>query len=204
MAFSKTWVEAEPDGAVITVSELDNAIRDVKVAVRERMEGDAAAPLTGIFETNTFDDAPMPRLGSGRFYAGAFATLGAVTRQNGRGFFTTDADSNANPRLFSLEAGGAREIAYLNVNGSRHMEGQLSVFITGALTFRADGNEVILGANNTNVAKTTGYTWLPYVAGAPTGNPGLKAGLLPITIDEAAKRMYFRDGGGTWRFVQFT
>lgn len=58
MAFVQSWVETDPDGALITVSQLDDHQRIIKVAVRERLEGDPASTHTGIFKTGTFTAAP--------------------------------------------------------------------------------------------------------------------------------------------------
>lgn len=125
MAFTETWVEDEPDGAVITISQLDNYQRQTRVAVRERLEGDPSNDLTGIFETDSFDDAPMPRAGSGRFHHGLAADIGDVSVQNGRGYFTTD-DAEF-PKLFHLHADGPVEIAYMPIDGSKPLTGGLIV-----------------------------------------------------------------------------
>jgi hypothetical protein len=128
MAYTKTWVETDPIGSQITVSELDNWIRDTKIAIRERLELDGT--LGGLFEVGSFAaTGAMPAKGTGRFHADLFSNLGSKNRQDGRGFFTTDSNSDANPRLFHLETSGAREIAYLNRNGSRTMVGPLFIDI---------------------------------------------------------------------------
>lgn len=125
MAFTEDWLEDEPDGAVITISQLDNYIRQTKVAVRERLEGDPANDLTGIFETDTFDDAPMVRAGSGRFYYGLLADIGDASLQNGRGYFTID--DLEFPRLYHMHEDGAVEVGYMPIDGSRDLTGGLIV-----------------------------------------------------------------------------
>lgn len=52
MPFSKSWLESEPDGAIVTVSELDNWIRDTKIAIRERLED-------SLFLPGSFANAPV-------------------------------------------------------------------------------------------------------------------------------------------------
>src|SRR4051812_1490205 len=118
MAYSKGWVETDPDGAVITVSQLDNAIRDVKIAMRERLElGGGAGSLGGIFDNGTFATAPVTGKGTGRFYADLEANINTFTKLDGRGYFTTDSSATSHPKVFSMEGAGAREIAYLNRDG---------------------------------------------------------------------------------------
>lgn len=58
MAFSESWDETAPDGATVTVSQVDDHIRSFKEAVRERLEGDAADANTGIFQSGSFSTAP--------------------------------------------------------------------------------------------------------------------------------------------------
>jgi len=88
MAFSNAWVETDPDGSVITVSQLDNSDRLIKAAVRERLEGDPAAPdLTGLIEVGSFTSAPKPRKGAARVYVDTQANIlvfGATKREDGR------------------------------------------------------------------------------------------------------------------------
>lgn len=88
MAFTNSWVETDPDGSVITVSQLDNSDRLIKNAVRERLEGDPAAPdLTGLIEVGSFAAAPKPRKGTARVYVDTQANIlafGATKREDGR------------------------------------------------------------------------------------------------------------------------
>jgi hypothetical protein len=126
MAFTEEWLEDEPDGAVITISQLDNYIRQTKVAVRERLEGDPADPLTGIFETDSFAEAPVVKAGISRLYFGLEADIGDADLQNGRGYFTTD-EGDGHPKLYHLHEDGAIELGYLNRDGSRAMTGRLLV-----------------------------------------------------------------------------
>lgn len=88
MAFGNAWVETDPDGSVITVSQLDNSDRLIKAAVRERLEGDPAIPdLTGLIEVGSFSAAPKPRKGAARIYVDTAANILAFTatkREDGR------------------------------------------------------------------------------------------------------------------------
>ena len=197
MAYSKTWVEGDPDGSQIFVSQLDNAIRDTKVAVRERLERDPAVPLSGIFETNTFDDAPMVVAGSGRFYFGTEATLGTAALQSGRGYFTTDAGTG-HPKIYSMEGGGSRQVGYLNRDGSRTMEGTLSVFIAGIQMLLADADGVLVGSDNTNANRAGGYPYIPFVVAAPSVNPPDKAGRVAIAFNTGNNKLYIKLNGGAW------
>lgn len=57
MPFSKNWIETEPDGGIVTVSQLDNWIRDTKIAIRERLEDT-------LFEPGSFASGPIISAGS--------------------------------------------------------------------------------------------------------------------------------------------
>lgn len=52
MPFSQNWIEGEPDGTITTVSQLDNWIRNTKIAIRERLEA-------SIFAVGTFASGPQ-------------------------------------------------------------------------------------------------------------------------------------------------
>lgn len=133
MAFAESWIETDPDGAAITVSMLDNAIRSAKIAVRERLEGDPANLLSGVIETGTFDDSSIPKEGAGRFHCDEIADIGQYPLQDGRGYFSADAGTS-HPKVYSLQGSGAREIAYLNRDGSRNLLGTLVIDIDQAVT----------------------------------------------------------------------
>lgn len=134
MAFTKAWVETDPDGAVITVSQLDDFERDTRVAVRERLEGDAALLTSGVIETGTFGGTALPKVGAGRFYFTTDANKGTVQLQDGRGLFTSDSGSS-HPKIYCMQASGLREVAYVNLDGSRAMVGTL--FVSPVLTTTA-------------------------------------------------------------------
>lgn len=134
MSFVEGWVETDPDGAVITVSQLDNFQRSSKVAIRERLEGDATNNLTGVIETGTFAAAPLPKRGAGRFQLDNIAQLANYPLQDGRGFFSGDA-GNSHPKVYSMQSTvGPREIAYLNRDGSRSLLGEFKVDVTASIT----------------------------------------------------------------------
>src|SRR5687768_11030834 len=111
MAFTESWIETDPDGAVITGSQLDDYQRQTKRALRERMEGDPASPLSGVYETGTFATTAMVKAGSARLYAGtdaAIQALGASYQQNGRMGIATDTR-----KLYHISGAGVVEIAYM-------------------------------------------------------------------------------------------
>lgn len=114
MPLSTIWDETDPDGDIKTVSVLDDVIRDMKVAVRERLEGDPIAPLTGLFEFGSFPTAPTPRAGSARIFSSDTASLASLPQQDGRLAITTDTK-----RLYHLRAGGPVEVNYLTIDGTR-------------------------------------------------------------------------------------
>lgn len=73
MAFAQTWDVLVPDGSVQTVSTLDNHIKDFKVAVEERMEGDPADANTGVFQAGSW--AAAPKLKNLRGIAGSLTNV---------------------------------------------------------------------------------------------------------------------------------
>jgi hypothetical protein len=87
MGFVEDWIESDPDGALITGSQLDDWIRQTKRALRERLEGDVTDPMSGIFEIGEFDNSARIRAGTARAYYGtdaAILALGAAHKFNGR------------------------------------------------------------------------------------------------------------------------
>jgi hypothetical protein len=113
MAFTESWIESDPDGAVITGSLLDDYQRQSKRAIRERLEGDPANPNSGIYEAASFGATAIVRAGTARAYAVTAAGVAALTLQDGRMAITTDTK-----RLFHLKATGAVEIGYLPLNAA--------------------------------------------------------------------------------------
>lgn len=111
MAFGNAWVETDPDGSVITVSQLDNSDRLIKSAVRERLEGDPAAPdLTGLIEVGSFPAAPKPRKGAARIYVDTQANIlvyGATKREDGRLAIASDTG-----RLFHVATAAVTSVKY--------------------------------------------------------------------------------------------
>lgn len=206
MAYSKQWVETEPDGAVITVSQLDNYQRDTKIALRERLELDPTNPLQGIFEAGSFPTGAMPAKGSGRFYAGLVGSISGATLQDGRGYFTTDANAVSNPRLFHMEGAGSREIAYLNRDGSRPLIGDLTVQgnfeATNRIRTLSDGS-VLLGNPAVDSPSTAGWPWMPKSGAAPSGVPAiLQPDYVPFVYDTVNNRFYVYNVG--WKSVPLT
>lgn len=150
MSFVVPWVETDPDGSLITVSQLDNFIRDTKVGVRERLEGDPLVPLTGVVEL--FGTVPTGKLGAARVNYDTLANIASMAKQNGRLAITSD-QAIGYPRLWELGTIGIREIAYLNIDGTKPMLGELAVgtTFTGATT---NGTGLSVGLTTANTAFT--------------------------------------------------
>lgn len=111
MAFTNAWVETDPDGNTIFVSQLDDSDRLIKGGVRERLEGDPAAPdLTGLIEVGSWPTAPKPRKGAARVYVDTEANILAfdtTKREDGRMAISSDTK-----RLFHVATVSVAEIAY--------------------------------------------------------------------------------------------
>lgn len=111
MAFTNSWIETDPDGSIITVSQLDNSDRLIKNATRERLEGDPAAPdLTGLIEVGSFPAAPKPRKGAARVYVDTQANIlayGATKREDGRLAVASDTG-----RLFHVATAAVASVKY--------------------------------------------------------------------------------------------
>lgn len=140
MAFTESWIETDPDGSIITVSLLDDAQRLTKRALRERLEGDPASSLSGVFEVGTFGTTAMVKAGSARLFTPAnnAAALAALPLQDGR--YAVALDSG---RLYHLKGTGAVEIPYLaNIGG----------VVAGATTF---GGLVTMNGGLTFAAAST-------------------------------------------------
>lgn len=190
MVFSKSWVETDPDGSAITISQLDNSDRDIKIALRERLEGDGANLLTGVFETASWAAAPITKKGSGRFYIDTEANLNAAGNPNldGRGLFTNNAGTS-HPKVYSKETAAAREIAYLNRDGTRPLLGTFSVAFT--ITTSVDGIGV-----QVDLATAVAAITLPNMYGFWMKSPNIGAGsaintlygikIEPLTVGTAA------------------
>lgn len=151
MAFVESWVETDPDGSVITVSQLDDYDRQAKRAIRERLEGDPANANSGIFESGTFAATAIVRSGTARTYTDTIANIGLYTLQNGRLFIATDTG-----RMYHLKGTGAVELQYMPVTGGTFTGsigtlGNLAVTGTSAL-----GGDVTIGVSKFTVIAATG------------------------------------------------
>lgn len=115
MAFTESWVETDPDGSVITVSQLDNFERATKRQLRERLEGDPAnLNLSGVFESSGggFASAAVVKKGVARTFTDTIANIGSYPLQDGRLFIATDTG-----RVYHLKGSGAIEFQYLPLTG---------------------------------------------------------------------------------------
>lgn len=127
MAFGEGWDENKPSGATQRGYEIDDEVVSAKVAIRERLEGDAADDLTGLIVTGSFAAAPKPKMGAARIHAVVQASIAGLSVEIGRMAFATD-----NKRLYHLAAGGAEEIGYARIDGSRAHTGDVDM---GGKTF---------------------------------------------------------------------
>lgn len=129
MAFTNAWVEGDPDGNVITVSQLDDSDRLIKAALRERLEGDPAIPnLTGLIEVGSFAAAPKPRKGAARIYVDTQANIlayDATKREDGRLAIASDTN-----RLYHVATAGVVEIAYVPSAAADFTVGGRLIFTT--------------------------------------------------------------------------
>lgn len=114
MAFNRSWNENDPDGDVITISLLDDSQRDIKVAVRERLEGDSSDPYSGIFENGSFANSARIRQGTARAHVTTDANIASLPKIDGAIGISSDGK-----RLYHLASAGAVELEYLNRDGSR-------------------------------------------------------------------------------------
>lgn len=112
MAFSTAWIESDPDGSVITVSELDDYIRTAKAQIRERLEGDPTVQLSGIFESGSFSTTAQVRKGTARAAVDTAVNMVNYASADGRLFVATDTK-----RMYVLQAAGAIELGYLPLSG---------------------------------------------------------------------------------------
>lgn len=205
MAFANAWVESDPNGDVIFVSQLDDSDRLIKGAVRERMEGDPAAPdLTGLIEVGTWTSAPKPRKGAARIYVDTQAnilTFGVTKREDGR-----LAIASNSRRLYHVATAGVVEIAYAPTDtptftgvmtaGSLVLSGDLTadditadeLVLTGSLTMNAGqtalhGGQLVIGGNSILIGRRTGW-------GAPSGVASRAAfDTATVTHEQLAQRM---------------
>jgi hypothetical protein len=108
MAYIETYDESAPNGAIVKLSGIDDAVRQTKRVIRERLEGDPANPNTGILLTL---NGGVPKPGSARAYVAAnAAAVAALTTQDGRLAFAADTG-----RLYHLKETGTVEIPYTTV-----------------------------------------------------------------------------------------
>jgi hypothetical protein len=149
MAFQNAWVETDPDGNVIFVSQLDDAERTTKKAIRERLEGDPAVPdLTGLIEAGSFTSAPKPRKGAARVYVDTEANIlafGATKREDGR--LAVSSDSK---RLFHVATAGVVELDYLPKTGGS-LSGTLTINPGKVIVNQGGADDGILELRSTDV-----------------------------------------------------
>jgi hypothetical protein len=122
MAFNRSWNENDPDGDVITISLLDDSQRDIKVAVRERLEGDSSDPYSGIFENGSFANSARIRQGTARAHVTTDANIASLPKIDGAIGISSDGK-----RIYHLASAGIIELEYLNRNGSRPAIGDIDL-----------------------------------------------------------------------------
>lgn len=126
MAFTESWVETDPDGSVITVSQLDDFQRASKRQIRERLEGDPAnLNLSGVYEAGSFAATAIVKKGVARAFVDTAANIGTYPLQDGRLFIASDTG-----RMYHLKGTGAVELQYLPISGGS---------LTGSLTISKVG-----------------------------------------------------------------
>ena len=165
---------------------------------------------------NAFDRLPNPLTGTAKGFQGG--TFEAPIINNAQvfggtlGSFSVPAVSFTSNLYFGVDAGTA--VASLALNNvaaaafhripttSRTAFSKM-VGSTNTCVFAVDEYaSVIMGDQTTEKATTTttGFFYLPTVAGTPTGAPTAYTGAVPFVYDRTNNRLYARNGG-TWRSV---
>ena len=166
MPFTENLFEGDPDGCVITVSELDNWIRKTKVAIRERME-------SNLVKAGTWGSDPEPQIRSG--------VSGAV-------IFRNNADTSNNLTIFDTGTIATRGYAGVGLEGPSMIIGDGGGG-SGALWIQRDGvlhNVLYVGAAGTiqvgfNANPLFLQVYSSLVGGLPAGG-GVLGGLLTVDI----------------------
>jgi len=192
MAFGNIWVETDPDGSIITVSQLDNSDRLIKQAVRERLEGDPAAPdLTGLIEVGSFPAAPKPRKGAARVYVDTQANIlayGATKREDGRLAVASDTG-----RLFHVATAAVAPVKY---DAADVTVGTLSVTRGGTGVSNPTAGNLLVGAG------AGAMTFLaPGAAGGYVRSDGVTWSRTALILSDGTGAIPFAglpNGGGTW------
>ncbi len=154
MSFTESWVETDPDGSVITGSLLDDYQRQTKRALRERLEGDPADVLTGIFESGSWALAPTPRAGTARVYYGtdaAMAALGASSRQDGRLALATDTGVLYHAAAAGMVAlFGSKMTRTASTSPSFYVRDTASTELAAGALFSGAGESIVVQSHNSN------------------------------------------------------
>ena len=178
MAFTRSWNENDPDGDVITISQLDDSQRDIKVSVRERLEGDATDPYSGIFEKGSFQNAARIRKGTARAHVDTDANIAGLPKMDGAMAISSDGK-----RLYHIASSGPVEIEYMNRNGARAATGDFDLgnhVIKNLKAATAAGQAVEFAqAAIINQQRTVSANW--------TFNRG--AGLAPFSISDSVSKV---------------
>ena len=78
------------------------------------------------------------------------------------------------------------------------------VLTTGSGELRLMRNgDVLLGNSGLATSATTGYSYLPSVAGTPTGGAAVNTGLVAVVVDRTGSKLW-AFLGGSWKSVTFT
>lgn len=149
MAFTESWIETDPDGAVVTVSQADDHIRLKGRAVRERLEGDPAVLGSGVYESGTFAATAMVKKGVGRAFTITNADQSTTYLQDGRLAINLDTNALYHSRASGLvtvkiAAGDVTGIAKAHLPSAIAYEDESNVFVD---TQRITGR-LALGVNN--------------------------------------------------------
>lgn len=207
MAFDESWVETDPDGAVIRVSQMDNYVRGLKSQIRQRLEGDPAAPdLTGLLDVGSFASAPKPRKGTARVYVDTEANIlafGATKREDGRLGIASDTGRLLNTATAAvaeiLVAIAAKRVtlAYAaSIAVNARLGSLFAITVTDANNFTiqapsnpTDGQVIRVIVRNTTGSTSGTITWTTG-AGGFFGSPTTSVG---ANITQLYRFTYFSD-----------
>lgn len=162
MAFGDVWDELTPDGDVNRGFDVDDLMKELKRAIRQRLEGEAAEPGSGLFDDWAVTAKIKP--GGARAFFALFADIATAFAEDGRLFIATDrkqlfhkaaaADEVLGPRML----GGFATLPEQPRARVSHSVNQAVASGTGTTVLDWDGEDFDVGDLHDNVTNNSRIT----------------------------------------------
>lgn len=111
-------------------------------------------------------------------------------------------NNGGNAEIDGGTSGDGRAGASMVMSGATNAGAGGSAFMQGGSGGSNADGDVVLGLGNTSTTRNGNFVYIPASGGTPTGTPTSHAGLVAITYDTGANKLWIYNG--SWKFVQLS